>query len=70
MERGLGARTLGRDLRAAGFGELRRFYQPTDPYEGRAAPFLWQLTRLLAANAWVAPRSHLWVAARRLPGPP
>jgi 2-polyprenyl-3-methyl-5-hydroxy-6-metoxy-1,4-benzoquinol methylase len=66
MERGLGARALRRDLGDAGFGELRRFHQPTSPYEGRGVPFLWQLVRLLAANAWVAPQAHLWFAARRV----
>jgi SAM-dependent methyltransferase len=65
MERGLSVRALKRDLRATGFAEPRRFYQPTSPYEGRGAPFLWQLARLLAANVWVAPQSHIWLAARR-----
>jgi SAM-dependent methyltransferase len=67
MERGLSSRTARRDLREAGFGELRRFHQPTGPYEGRGAQFLWQLARLVAANAWVAPQAHLWLAARRSP---
>jgi len=67
LERGLGLRTLRRDLRAAGFVELRRFFQPTSPYEGRGRPFLWQLARLLGANFWVAPQSHLWIAARLSP---
>jgi SAM-dependent methyltransferase len=65
MERGLGARALKRDLRAAGFAEPRRFHQPTSPYEGRGVPFLWQLARLLAANVWVAPQGHIWLAAQR-----
>jgi SAM-dependent methyltransferase len=65
MERGLSLRTLTRDLRAAGFGELRRFHQPTSPYEGRGVPFAWQLMRLLAANVWVAPQAHIWLAAQR-----
>jgi SAM-dependent methyltransferase len=65
LERGLTLRGLRRDLRAAGFGATRRFFQPTRPYEGRVRGFTWQLTRLVAANwAW-APQSHLWVAAER-----
>jgi 2-polyprenyl-3-methyl-5-hydroxy-6-metoxy-1,4-benzoquinol methylase len=64
-ERGLTMRGLRRDLHAAGFGELRRFFQPTRPYEGRLRGFAWQLLRLAAANAWVAPGAHIWVAARR-----
>jgi SAM-dependent methyltransferase len=65
LERGLTLRGLRRDLRAAGFGTTRRFFQPTRPYEGRLGGFTWQLTRLVAANwAW-APQAHLWVAAER-----
>jgi SAM-dependent methyltransferase len=65
LERGITLRSLRRDLRAAGFGATRRFFQPTRPYERRVAGFTWQLTRLVAANwAW-APQSHLWVAAQR-----
>jgi SAM-dependent methyltransferase len=58
-------RALRRDLRAAGFGTTRRFFQPTRPYEGRVGGFTWQLTRLVAANLAVAPQAHLWVAAER-----
>lgn len=65
MERGLGLRALRGDLRDAGFVEIRRFFQPTRPYEGRARGFLWQLVRLIGANLWVAPQAHLWLAARR-----
>jgi SAM-dependent methyltransferase len=65
LERGLTLRGLRRDLRAAGFGDTRRFFQPTRPYERRVRGFTWQLTRLVAANwAW-APQSHLWVAAEK-----
>ncbi len=67
MERGVGLRTLRRDLREAGFVELRRFFQPTRPYEGRGRGFAWQLARLVGANLWVAPQAHLWLAARRGP---
>jgi SAM-dependent methyltransferase len=65
MERGLGLRALRRDLRDVGFVEIRRFFQPTRPYEGRRGGFLWQLARLIGANFWVAPQAHLWLAARR-----
>jgi SAM-dependent methyltransferase len=64
-ERGLTVRGLRRDLRAAGFGDVRRFFQPTRPYESRVRGFAWQLVRLAAANVWVAPGAHLWLAARR-----
>src|SRR4051794_7220330 len=65
LERGLTLRALRRDLRAAGVGTTRRFFQPTRPYEGRVRAFTWQLTRLVAANLAVAPQAHLWVAAER-----
>jgi SAM-dependent methyltransferase len=64
-ERGLTLRGLRRDLRAAGFGETRRFFGPTKPYEGRVRAFGWQLVRLVGANVLVAPGAHLWLAARR-----
>ena len=44
---------------------MRRFFQPTRPYENRVRGFGWQLMRLVAANVWVAPGAHLWLAARR-----
>jgi 2-polyprenyl-3-methyl-5-hydroxy-6-metoxy-1,4-benzoquinol methylase len=66
LERGIELRELTSDLREAGFGDLRRFFQPTRPYEGRGRGFAWQLARLVAANYWVAPQAHLWLAARRL----
>jgi SAM-dependent methyltransferase len=65
LERGITLRSLRRDLRAAGFGEMRRFFQPTRPYEGRVREFSWQLARLVAADLWLAPQAHLWLAARR-----
>jgi SAM-dependent methyltransferase len=65
LERGLTLRGLRRDLRVAGFGETRRFFQPTRPYEGRVRGFGWQLARLVGANLAVAPQAHLWVAERR-----
>jgi SAM-dependent methyltransferase len=69
-ERGLRLRDLRADLRAAGFGETRRFFQPTQPYEGRVRGFAWQLARLVGANVFVAPQAHLWIAARRGDQPP
>jgi hypothetical protein len=27
--------------------------------------FSWQLARLVAADLWLAPQAHLWLAARR-----
>jgi SAM-dependent methyltransferase len=64
LERGVDLSGLKADLGAAGFGEPRRFFQPTRPYEGRGRGFAWQLSRLLAANFWVAPQAHLWFAAQ------
>ncbi|MFL5830648.1 MAG: class I SAM-dependent methyltransferase [Solirubrobacteraceae bacterium] len=65
MERGLSLRTLRRDLAAAGFTETRRFFQPTNAYTGRLRGFAWQLARLIGSNFWVAPQTHIWLAARR-----
>jgi SAM-dependent methyltransferase len=65
LERGIDLRELRGDLHESGFGEVRRFFQPTRPYESRGRQFAWQLTRLVAANFWVAPQAHLWLAARR-----
>jgi SAM-dependent methyltransferase len=65
-ERGLTLRGLRRDLRAAGFGETRRFFQPTSPYESRVRGTAWQLARLVGAGVLVAPHGHYWVAARRI----
>ena len=65
LERGLTLRGLRRDLRAAGFGTTRRFFQPTRPYETRVRGFTWQLIRLAAANSLWAPQAHLWIAAER-----
>jgi SAM-dependent methyltransferase len=64
-ERGLTLRGLRRDLRDAGFGDTRRFFQPTAPYERRAKGTAWQLARLLGASILVAPQGHYWLAARR-----
>jgi SAM-dependent methyltransferase len=64
VERGPTLTGLRRDLRRAGFGEMRRFFQPTFPYEGRGRAFAWQLIRLVAANVLAAPHGHVWLAAR------
>jgi len=64
LERGLSLRTLRGDLRQAGFGEVRRFFQPTMSYERRVAGLGWQALRLVAASLLVAPQSHWWLAAR------
>jgi SAM-dependent methyltransferase len=64
VERGPTLRSLRRDLRRGGFRDVRRFHQGTFPYEGRGLPFAWQLLRLVAANAWVAPHGHIWLAGR------
>jgi SAM-dependent methyltransferase len=65
FEWGFTWRGLRRDLHRAGFVEVRRFFQPTFPYEARGRGFAWQLARLVAANVLVAPQGHLWLAARR-----
>jgi 2-polyprenyl-3-methyl-5-hydroxy-6-metoxy-1,4-benzoquinol methylase len=63
LERGFTVRELRRDLRAAGLGEVRRFFQGSAPYEG------WQLgpqvARLVGARLAAAPQHHIWLAARR-----
>ena len=64
MERGFTVRGLRSDLRAAGFGEIRRFFQGTDPYERRIGGFSFQLARLVAANLAAAPQAAIWLAAR------
>jgi hypothetical protein len=69
LERGIELSDLRPDLAAAGFGNERRFFQPTRPYEGRGRGFTWQLTRLIGANFWVAPQVHLWLAVQRTGDP-
>lgn len=65
LERGIDLTELKADLAVAGFGETRRFFQGTRPYESRGRGFGWQLSRLVAANFWVAPQAHLWLATQR-----
>jgi SAM-dependent methyltransferase len=65
-ERGLTVPGLRRDLRRAGFGDARRFFQGTAPYEGWG--LLPHLVRLVAARLAAAPQHHLWLAARRQGG--
>jgi SAM-dependent methyltransferase len=64
-ERGVTARGLRRDCRAAGLGEFRRFFEGTRPYASRGRGFAWQLARLAAANVAVAPQALIWLAARK-----
>lgn len=64
-ERGVSVRALRRDCRAAGLTHLRRFFEPTRPYESRARQFAWQLVLLVAANVAVAPHTQVWLAAQR-----
>lgn len=63
LERGLTMRELRRDLSAAGFADVRRFYQGTRPHTG-ARGFLGELARLVGARLVAAPQHHLWVSAR------
>lgn len=65
LERGPTLRSLRRDLSAAGFDEQLRFFEPTRPYERRIRDFGWQVVRLIATNACVAPGAKVWLAARR-----
>ena len=65
VERGFTVRGLRKDLRVAGFVELRRFFQGTHPYAGRSREFVWQLIRLVSANFAVSPGTPIWLAGRR-----
>ena len=65
IERGITVRSLRRDCAAAGLGEIRRFWEPTQPYASRLRGLGWQAVRLLAANLAVAPHASVWLAARR-----
>lgn len=65
IERGMTARELKAYCRRAGLGDFRRFYESSRPYESRARGFLWEWTRLAAANAWVAPQHSIWLSARK-----
>lgn len=67
VEKGIRVSALKRDCRAAGLGGFRRFHEGTRAYEGRVGPFAWQFIRLAAANVWVAPQAHIWLAAQRPP---
>jgi SAM-dependent methyltransferase len=64
-ERGLSVRALRRDLRAAGFVEVRRFFGATRPYEDRVRGLVGQAARLVGANLAAAPQMHVWLAARK-----
>ena len=65
VERGFTVRGLRASLRAAGFEDIRRFHQGTQPYESKGVGFAWQLARLIAGNFAVAPQSAIWLAGRR-----
>ncbi len=65
VERGFTTCGLRRDLRAAGFEQVTRLLQPTDPTDGRLRDLVWQLTRLTAARFAAAPQMLIWLAARR-----
>jgi SAM-dependent methyltransferase len=65
VERGIRVSHLRQWCRAAGLRHFRRFYEGTEPYEGRLLGFGWQLARLVAANLWVAPRTSIWLAAQK-----
>lgn len=65
IERGVFVRALERDCRNAGLRECQRFFEGTRPYQSRFAGFLWQLTRLVAANVAFAPQSLVWMVARK-----
>jgi 2-polyprenyl-3-methyl-5-hydroxy-6-metoxy-1,4-benzoquinol methylase len=64
LERGLTLRELRRDLAAAGFADVQRFFQGTRPYRGTGG-FAGQLARLVGARVLAAPQHHLWLSARR-----
>lgn len=65
VERGIALRALRKDLAATGFGEIRRFLQPTAPAVASPRALLWQAARLAGAGFGVGPQMHNWVAARR-----
>lgn len=65
VERGVTVRSLARDCRTAGLTEVRRFFEPTQPYERRVRGFGWQLIRLTSANLVFAPQALIWLAARK-----
>lgn len=64
-ERGISVVRLEQDCRAAGLGEFRRYFEGTGPYRSRVREFCWQTVRLWAANIAFAPKSQVWLAARR-----
>jgi SAM-dependent methyltransferase len=64
-EYGVRVSRLKRDCRRAGLGDFRRFFEGTRPYERRFTEFSWQMIRLAAGNLWVAPRTSVWLAARK-----
>lgn len=65
VERGISVPRLQRDCARTGLTDFRRFFEGTSPYDSRARGFAWQMIRLAAANIAVAPRSSVWLAARK-----
>jgi 2-polyprenyl-3-methyl-5-hydroxy-6-metoxy-1,4-benzoquinol methylase len=65
IERGMTVRELKSYCRSAGLEGFRRFYESSRPYDRRGRGFLWEWTRLAAANAWVAPQHSIWLSARK-----
>lgn len=65
IENGIGVRALRGWCKDAGMPETRRFFEPTRPYHDRVRQFGWELIRLVAANVFLAPTYHVWLAARR-----
>jgi SAM-dependent methyltransferase len=66
IEEGVPVSSLRRNCRMVGLGNFRRLYEGTGPYAGRVKGFAWQLTRLVAANLWVAPQASIWFAAQKV----
>jgi SAM-dependent methyltransferase len=65
VEEGVPVSSLKRNCRRAGLTNFRRFFEGTGPYHRRLRGFGWQLIRLVAANAWVAPQASIWLAAQK-----
>jgi 2-polyprenyl-3-methyl-5-hydroxy-6-metoxy-1,4-benzoquinol methylase len=66
IERGITVRSLKRCCAASGLGNFQRFFEPSRPYRSRTRGYAWALTRLTAANLFVAPQTSIWLAAQRL----
>jgi 2-polyprenyl-3-methyl-5-hydroxy-6-metoxy-1,4-benzoquinol methylase len=64
LERGITLRSLTLDCRLAGLGSFKRFWEPTAPVDSRRA-IPWQVARLVASAAFVAPHVSIWIAAQK-----